>query len=120
MLDLALNGIADLGDRLFLCSEFPTNYTEASATFMLATVNLTVGDGNGDFVVGEGETSGRRLSILTQLAGTVTNTGSATHIAICDSVGTDVLLVQTCQTNPIEAAQSIDIDDFTYTIGDPA
>lgn len=119
-LDLALDGIANVADRVFVCSEFPTTYTEASATYMLVSITTTVAVGGGDFTKGDGINGGRRLTLLTQLAATVTNTGSATHIAICKSTATSaVLLVLPCVTTPIVAAQSLDLDDLTFTIGDP-
>ena len=119
-LDLALDGIANVADRVFVCSEFPTTYTEASATYMLASITTTVAVGGGDYTKGDSEVAGgRRLTLLYQ-TGTVTNAGVATHIAICKSTATSaVLLVVTCLQTPLEAAESIALDDLTYTIGGP-
>jgi hypothetical protein len=48
----------------------------------LATITMTVGDGNGDYNLGNGDTSGRKLSI-TEQSGTGATTSTANHIAVC-------------------------------------
>lgn len=69
-----------LSDRMFLCSQEPANYTEASATYCLATVILTAGDGNGDWVIANGDYSGRKLSLTVQnVVGSAA--GTANHVA---------------------------------------
>ena len=57
VLDAALDYLADNGMRLCVCSQEPTSYTEAINTYELADVDLTVGDGNGDFTISNGDWS---------------------------------------------------------------
>ena len=88
-LDAGLNDIADNGDELFLCNAAPTNYTEASSTYALNAAHaVTVGDGNGDYTIANGDTSGRKLSLAQQVV-TPNATDDATHMAITD--GSSVL-----------------------------
>ena len=112
VLDAQLDYIADNGDKLFVCNAQPTNYTEASSTYALADHDLVVGDGNGDFTVANGDTSGRKLTLAQQADIEVDTTGSANHVAICDSGNTKVLAV-----NALSASQSI-TDGNTVTINE--
>jgi hypothetical protein len=79
VMDLNLAGVA-LSDRLFLCSQQPATYDEAATTYNLATITLTPGSGNGDWVIANGDVSGRKLT-LTEQVGTGAAAGTANHVA---------------------------------------
>jgi hypothetical protein len=120
VLDAALKDIADNANKLFICSAEPANYTEASSTYLLASVDLTTGDGNGDYTIANGDTSGRKLTVAAQSGITVTNTGTATHIALCDSVNSAVKVVTTCNSQVVTSGNTINLQAFDYEINDPA
>jgi hypothetical protein len=87
-MDLALADIADHGEKLHICSQAPASYAEV-ATYSLGFVALTVGDGNGDFTIQDGVTSGRRVSLDQQtVPGTADGTG--THAVIVDDTNSKV------------------------------
>jgi hypothetical protein len=65
VLDAALDKIAT-ANVMTLCSAQPTTRTEAITTYMLADVTMTVGDGNGDYTIANGDASGRKLTMTAQ------------------------------------------------------
>jgi len=119
VLDAALDWIADAGDKIFLCSAEPTTYTEASATYALADHAMTEGDGNGDYTIADGDAGGRKLTVAQQASIEVDATGTATHVAICDSVAEKVLEVTTCTSQAVTNGNFVTINSHKYTLGDP-
>jgi len=115
VMDAALAKIAT-GNILTVCSQQPTNRTEAVTTYKLADVALTPGDGNGDFTISNGDVSGRKVRIEQQTDIPVDTTGSATHVAICD--GTDLLLVTTCTAQALTAGNTVTVPAFDDEIAD--
>lgn len=117
VMDAALAKIAT-GTILTVCSAQPTNRTEATATYKLADVVLTAGDGNGDFTIANGDTSGRKVTVAQQDNIPVDSTGTATHVAICD--GTNLLLVTTCTSQGLTAGNTVTVPAFDDEISDPS
>ncbi len=117
VMNAALAKIAT-GVILTVCSAQPTTYAEATATYKLADVALTAGDGNGDFTIADGDTSGRKVTILQQSNIPVDSSGTATHVAICD--GSTVLLVTTCTSQSLTAGNTVTVPAFDDEIADPS
>jgi hypothetical protein len=90
-------------DRLFLCSQQPATFAEASATYMLAAITLTPGNGNGDWVKANGDVSGRKLT-MTEQTGTGTNPGTANHAAFAVNGSSELLFVSTMTAFLVAAA----------------
>ena len=78
--DASLDEIADNCNRLAIS-------TDATVANALLIITLTVGDGNGDYVISDGDTSGRKLRI-TEQTGAVTDTGSGDNYILYDSTDT--------------------------------
>ncbi len=115
VLDAALNILKTTGTKLVACSAEPTNYTEANATYKLADVTIASGDmtlANGD---GTGNTP-RKLTFASK-SGTVTTSGTATHIAVHD--GTTLLFVTTCTSQGLTASSSLNYGSWKAEIGAP-
>ena len=91
--------ISALADIQTACSAEPTTRTEAITTFALADIALTPGDGNGDFVIANGDASGRKLTTTQQADVAIDVTGTATHVAQCDA--TRLLRVTTCTSQAL-------------------
>ena len=119
VLDAMLDYIADNGDILTVCSTEPTTYTEATATYKLADVTLTKGDGNGDYTIGEGDTSGRKLTVAEQANFDVATSGTAQHVAICDSVNSKLLYVTTCTSQALTAGNQVTVPAWDIEVADP-
>ena len=119
VLDKLLKEVAGNGDQMFVCSQQPASYAEASSTYALASTTLTKGAGNGDYSVGDGVSGGRKLTIAEQVAISVNTSGTATHIAICDSVNSKILLITTCNSQALTAGNTVTIPSFSQTVSDP-
>lgn len=116
-MDAAL-GIIDDGTILTVCSAQPTTRTEAVTTYALADVVLTAGAGNGDFVLANGDTSGRKLTVTQQADIPIDTSGTATHVAICDA--TNLLLVTTCTSQALTSGGTVTVPAFDLEIADAA
>lgn len=90
-MDAMLSSIAT-ATRLHVCSDQPADYAGIAAV-ELAVVTLTAGDGNGDYTVADGDSSGRKLTVAEQADIAIDTSGTATHIAL--SNGSDTLLYVT-------------------------
>jgi len=119
VLDAALNYIANNGNEIFYCNAEPSTYTEASVTFKLADDTLAMGDGGGNYVVGNGDIDGRKLTV-TPNQNVIVDTGgqNVTHIAICD--GTNWLYVKALDAGvAVTTANPLDPAAFDIELGDP-
>lgn len=83
VLDAAMAKIATC-TRVDICTTEPTNLTEATSTYTVANYTLTAGDGNGDWVIANGDTSGRKVTLQTQSGNNGTGTGAANFVAFTD------------------------------------
>lgn len=119
MIDPSLDYVA-ASDRLFVCSAQPATYAEASSTHALADVTLTPGDGNGDFTVGDGVVSGRKVAVTAQAAVPVGTGGTATHLALGLSSDTSLRFVTTATATTLSGGGTIDIPAFNIEIRDPS
>jgi hypothetical protein len=89
--NVELDYIADNANRMCVCSALPTTYTEAATTYMLAYKALTVGDGNGVYTIADGDVSGRKLTVAQQSISAASSTGTATYVALVDTVNQNLL-----------------------------
>lgn len=117
VLDSFLALIADDGLRVHICSTQPTTYTEAITTYNLATVTTTAGNGNGDWVIANGDTNGRKLTLTQQTGVSVTASGTAQHIAITDATDT-LYAVTTCTSQAVTSGNTATINTFDIEISD--
>lgn len=121
ILDGMLDTIADNVDRIDICADTPTNYSTATTggTYSLGNVAVTAGDGGGDWTIGNGDSSGRKLTLAQQTGVTITNSGTATHIAGTD--GTSVFyFATTCTSQAVTAGNTATINTFDIEISDAA
>lgn len=88
--DGALDVIAT-ATRVDVCTTEPTTYAEASSTYTVGNYTLTPGDGNGDWVIANGDTSGRKITLQAQSGNNGTGTGAANFLAFSIS-GSSTLL----------------------------
>lgn len=120
VLNALLNYIADNTKRITVCSQEPTTFTEANATYALADVTTTEGAGNGDFTLANGDTSGRKLTVAQQADVPVDSNGTATHIAILDVDNSKLLAVTTCTSQVLTAGNTVTIPAFDIEVADPS
>lgn len=105
------NGLTVLdteANRLDVCSQQPTTYTEATSTYTLGNKTSPTISAPGDRTGG-----GRKVTVSAITDGDVTATGTATHWAITDTVNSRLLA-----TNALSASQAL--GSTANTFGLPA
>jgi hypothetical protein len=112
-LDAALN-YAGEADYLCVCSDTPTTYTDAYTTYMLAKVAVD----SGDFTKAD-DTSGRKVTVGAQTGVSITNSGTATHVALVKTGDTTLRFVTTCTSQVITAGGTVDTPAWKISIADP-
>jgi len=118
-IDAMLDFLADNGNEINLCSQEPATYAEAHATYMLAQHALVVGDGNGDYTIADGDTSGRKITVAQQSDVPITNSGTANHAAIVKTSTQELLMVTTCTPQVLTSGGTVTIPSFKGEVGDP-
>ena len=116
VLDAALDVLEGDGDEIDVCSAQPTTYAEAHTTYMLAQHTLTTADS----VIANGDSSGRKLTWSQQADITITNSGTATHVAITDTGNSKLLLVTTCTSQALTSGNTVTVPTFDDEIADPS
>jgi len=116
VMDAACAKIAT-GVTLTVCSAEPADFAGIAAV-ALASSALIAGDGNGDYTIANGDTSGRKVTIAQQSNLSIDTSGDATHIAIDD--GATLLLVTTCTTQTLTAGGTVTVPAFKDEIADAA
>jgi hypothetical protein len=106
--DAALNDIKNNANKMVVLSAQATNFTEANATFMLANVAVA----SGDFTLAAGDTSGRKLTVGAKSGISVTNSGTATHIAQIDTTNSRVKSQTTCTSQAINTGGTVDVPSY--------
>jgi hypothetical protein len=106
ILDAALAKLDTEANRLDICSQEPTTYTEATSTYTLGNkTSLSVG------APADRTPNGRRVTVAAITDGTVTGTATATHWAIVDT-GNSRLLA----TGSLSSGQAVTSGN-TFTLG---
>lgn len=114
VLDAALNYIKSNANLMALCSQQPTTRTEAATTYKLADVAMA----SGDFVIANGDTSGRKVTVAAKSGVPVVATGTGNHVALMDA--TNLLYVTTCTAQAVGAGGTVDFGSWKIEIADPA
>lgn len=110
--DTVLDGalaVADNATTVHVTSAEPANHAGIAAV-SLADIAVTAGAGNGDYTIGNGDTSGRKLRLLAQAGVTVDANGTATHVVGTD--GSTLLWCTTCTSQVLTAGNTVDIPAF--------
>ena len=116
VLDPALDFLMDNTTKLHVCDTVPTTYTEANATYMLANsaaLNMSA------VAPEDGVVSGRRVQVPEVVIASITNSGTATHIALTN--GSDTLYYVTeCTSQALTLGNPVTIPTWDVEIRDPA
>lgn len=93
VLDALLNEVADNADKLHICVGEPADYADITS-HTKGNVTLTLGDGNGDYTISNGDVSGRKLTVAEQ---SVTPSADADidHLVFADSSNSLIKAVTT-------------------------
>lgn len=120
ILDAALDQIA-LCTNMDVCSSEPADPTGITAA-SLATVVLTAGDGNGDYTIANGDTSGRKITVAQQASISITGSGTATHVVLSSGdLVSSTMHVTTCTSQALTAGGTVTVPAYDASeIADPA
>jgi hypothetical protein len=119
VMDAALNYVDDC-TLLTVCSAQPTTYAEASSTYKLADVVMTAGAGGVDYTLGNGDVSGRKLTVSQKTNIDIDSSGDATHVALCISGTSTLVYVTTCTTQTLTAGGTVTVPAWDIEIADPS
>lgn len=114
VLDGALAVIAG-ADRAVALEAQPTSF-QTAWTSRLAETTLS----ETDFVLGPGDSSGRKITILAKAGADVLAPGAASHVALLDTVGNRLLYVTTCPSQTLAVGGTVNFESWSVEIGDPA
>lgn len=117
VLDGSPNVVKNNATRICVCSAQPTTYTEAITTYMLAIKTITSADFTGP---ANGDTSGRKLTSNAHSGVSITNSGTATHVALCDSANSKLLYVTTNTSHALIAGNTTNIPAWDIEFADPS
>jgi len=114
--DNGLQVLTDDVDGLYICSQQPTTYAEASNTYALGTkASPTVSSPQ------NGAVSGRRVTVSAITDGSVTDDGTATHWALTDSGNSRLLAAGSLSpTQNVANGNTFTLTEFSVTIPDAA
>lgn len=122
VLDAMLNFIVDNTDKLSVCSSEPTTYSHAITSYMLAitsTVSIaSTAPANGDY-------NGRKVTIPENGGEasplTITNGGTAQHVALVGSLSSTntLLYVTTCTPQALIASGNVTVPAWDIEVRDP-
>jgi len=117
VLDQTLDYIKTKATRISVCNAQPTTFTQAITTYMLVIKTISSSDFTGP---ANGDASGRKLTSNQHAGITITNSGTATHVALCDYSDSKLLLVTTCSSLAITQGNLLTIAAWDIELSDPA
>ncbi len=115
-IDAMLDDIATC-TREVVCSDQPANFAGIAAV-ALADAALTAGDGLGDFVIANGDTSGRKLTTGAQADAPIDASGTATHVTLDDAAA--LRYVTTCTSQALTSGGTVTIPAWDVEVADPS
>ena len=116
VLDTGLDSLDTLADRIDICSQEPTTYTEATSTYTLGNETTIVVSAPQDRAGG-----GREVVITAITSGSVTGTGTATHFSMVDVSATDLMVTGALSSSQgVTSGNTFTLTEFTVGIPDPA
>jgi hypothetical protein len=119
VMDAALAVIA-LADEMYVCSAQPTNYADIANSDLVGPIALTPGDGNGDFVIANGDTNGRKITVGAQAGASVIASGNATHIVLATGGATDLIrYITTVPSQALTSGNTANVGAWDVEIADP-
>jgi hypothetical protein len=114
VLDGALAIIA-AADRAVALASQPASFA-AAWSGRLAEATLS----GSDFIVGPGDSSGRKITVAAKGGANVLAAGAANHVALLDTIGNRLLYVTTCPPQALAPGGTADFESWSVEIGAPA
>ena len=115
VIDVLLDEIAT-ATLLSACDDASTTNDGNFTASTLASIALTAGDGNGDYIIADGA-SGIKLTIAVQTGVAIAVSGDAQHIVL--SLGGTILDVTTCTSQALTSGGTVTFPEWTHQVSDP-
>lgn len=116
VLDASLEHLQNNVDKMTVCSQQPTTFTEANSTYALADVAMS----SGDFTIAEGDTSGRKVTVAQKSGITVDDTGTGNHVALLDTSNSRMLYVTTATSQSLTSGNTMTFEAWDIELRDPS
>lgn len=116
VLDAMLSYVKNNATRLSVCSSEPTTYAEATSTYKLAMKTISSSDFTGPT---DGDVSGRKITVNQAANMDVEASGTAQHVALCDSANSKLLYVTTCTPQVLTAGNTVTCPAWDIEVSDP-
>ena len=117
--DVFDNGLAPLAsiiENLYICSQQPADFTEASSTYKLGTKSSPTINSPSD----RGAGGGREVIVDAITNGVVDATGDATHFALCDDSESKLLAAgDLAALQAVTIGNPFTLTEFSVGIPDP-
>lgn len=117
VIDAALNYIKNNSTKLTVCNAEPTTYTEATATYKLASVSSITSADFGSPT--NGDVSGRKIQVNAQTSVSIDSTGDATWVALVKSSGSQLTYATDTATTGLTSGGKVNIGAWDAEIQDP-
>lgn len=116
VLDNGLTVLDTEATHLYICTQQPTTYAEATSTYAKGNKSsLSVG------APADGTVNGRRVTVAAITGGSVTGDGTVTHYAIVDSGASRLLAAHTLSASQaVTNGNTFSLAAFDITLPDPA
>ena len=114
VLDAALNYIKNTATRVAIDNAQPDTYAHAITDYMLAVKTIT----SVDFTGPADDTSGRKLTTVQESAISVTNSGTAIYVCLCDT-SAGIIFTTSCTSQVLTAGNTVTIPAWKINIQDP-
>jgi hypothetical protein len=105
------------GTRIDICSQEPTNYSQATTAGTYSLGNKT---GLNTGVTQDGASDGRRVIVPAITDGSVTNTDTATHWALTDGSSVLIATGALSSSQAVTSGNTFTLDAISITIRDAA
>jgi hypothetical protein len=115
--DFVLDGSLEVvrtANRMVALAAQPATYAAANSGALAEAAMAPV-----DFSIGNGDVSGRKVTVAAKLGVLVSATGTANHIALLDGVAERLLYVTTCPAQLLPSGGTVNIASWNVEIGDP-
>lgn len=116
VIDGALNIVKNNANKLTVCTAQPLTFADANTNYKLAEVTMAATD----YTLAAGVTSGRRATVASKTNFPIATSGTATHVALVDTVGSRLLYVTTCSSTALAAGGNVTTNAWDIEIAFPS
>lgn len=120
VLDAALQYLEDNVDFISVCEGATTTYEHAHSNKGTGAGKVLASSSTPTFTgPAEGDTSGRKTTVDEEASMSVSVSGTADHVALCDTVSSALLYVTTCTSQVLTSGNTVTIPAWDIEISDP-